>query len=667
MNRKTMLTRLAAILTIAMVLFAASPVDIAHATAATYNFQSYWGVTVAPGVVTNMLVNCNTYPTSTAITLMTTDAFNCPTEGVILSSVGTLLDVWNNTAYTADTKVTGTTLKIRLREHQLDAGPQSWTAGIMLMYVNASGTVTNFDGVEVTQPVGDNVNLDFTLNLSGQSATVPAGSKIGIRIRAVSSTSNAMRVYYGSTAGAAGGVSGELTVDEKPVTTLTVSSAIGTYGGTVNLSATLADSTATGIAGQTIAFSLNGSSVGTAVTNASGVASLSDVSLVGINASTYPAGVMASFAGGTGYVASNDSDSLTVNPKSLTITGVVANNKTYDRTATATLNLTGASLVGVVPPDSVSIDSSGASAVFASANAGTWTVTASGFGLSGAAGNYVLSAQPTVPNATINPKGLTITGVTASNKVYDRTNVAALNLGGATLVGVISPDAVTINSGSASAVFASANAGTWAVTVSGFGLNGAAGNYVLSAQPTVPNATITSKSLTITGVVANSKTYDRTTTATFNLTGASLVGVINPDPVSIDSSGASGTFASANAGTWAVTVSGFGLSGAAGNYVLSAQPTVPNATILTKAASVTPNAASKTYGDTDPALSGTLSGFLPADSVTATYSRIAGETVAGSPYTISATLSPSGVLGNYAITYNTANFTITPKGLTITM
>src|SRR5206468_12275757 len=53
-----------------------------------------------------------------------------------------------------------------------------------------------------------------------------------------------------------------------------------------------------------------------------------------------------------------------------------------------------------------------------------------------------------------------------------------------------------------------------------------------------------------------------------------------------------------------------------------------------------------------------LSGFLAADSVTATYSRTAGETVAGGPYTITAVLSPAAVLGNYNITYNTALFTI---------
>ena len=64
------------------------------------------------------------------------------------------------------------------------------------------------------------------------------------------------------------------------------------------------------------------------------------------------------------------------------------------------------------------------------------------------------------------------------------------------------------------------------------------------------------------------------------------------------------------------------------------------------------------YGAADPVLSGTLSGFLAADDVTATYSRTARQTVA--TYTLSATLSPAGVLGNYNITYNTANFTITP-------
>ncbi|WP_165822703.1 PxKF domain-containing protein [Paenibacillus montanisoli] len=76
-----------------------------------------------------------------------------------------------------------------------------------------------------------------------------------------------------------------------------------------------------------------------------------------------------------------------------------------------------------------------------------------------------------------------------------------------------------------------------------------------------------------------------------------------------------------------------------------------------KEASVTTFAASKIYGDSDPiAFTGTLSGFLDSDHVTAIYSRAPGELVGS--YTIHATLGPANVLNNYFITYNLAKFTI---------
>src|SRR5262249_26403228 len=95
-----------------------------------------------------------------------------------------------------------------------------------------------------------------------------------------------------------------------------------------------------------------------------------------------------------------------------------------------------------------------------------------------------------------------------------------------------------------------------------------------------------------------------------------------------------------------------------GNYLIKYN--TATLTVNRAAASVTPNAASKTVGAADPPLTGTLTGFLASDNVTATYGCSGGGTLAGSPYTISATLSPTAVLGNYSITYNTANFTINP-------
>ncbi|MFN3801265.1 MBG domain-containing protein, partial [Belliella pelovolcani] len=49
-------------------------------------------------------------------------------------------------------------------------------------------------------------------------------------------------------------------------------------------------------------------------------------------------------------------------------------------------------------------------------------------------------------------------------------------------------------------------------------------------------------------------------------------------------------------------------------------------TVEQKAASVTPDANTKEYGSSDPALTGTLEGFLAADNVTAVYTRASGET-----------------------------------------
>src|SRR5205823_864684 len=93
-----------------------------------------------------------------------------------------------------------------------------------------------------------------------------------------------------------------------------------------------------------------------------------------------------------------------------------------------------------------------------------------------------------------------------------------------------------------------------------------------------------------------------------------------------------------------------------------------NFTINPKAATWTTNAASKTYGDADPnpLTTGSGSGFLAADGVTASYSRAAGETVAGAPYHITATLSPAGVLSNYTITNSGANFTINKASASVT-
>jgi len=104
-----------------------------------------------------------------------------------------------------------------------------------------------------------------------------------------------------------------LVTNSLPATTLAVEPASGTVGGTVTLSATLRNaSTNAVISGKTVSFRLNGTSVGTAPTNGSGVASLSGVSLAGIPEGTYPNALAATFNGDGSFNGSTGFNTLAV-------------------------------------------------------------------------------------------------------------------------------------------------------------------------------------------------------------------------------------------------------------------------------------------------------------------------------------------------------------------
>ncbi|MBI5702098.1 MAG: hypothetical protein HZC39_01090, partial [Chloroflexi bacterium] len=336
--------------------------------------------------------------------------------------------------------------------------------------------------------------------------------------------------------------------------TLTVSSASGTYGGTVNLSATL-ESYGTPLSGKTINFTLNGVSAGSAVTNAAGVATLNAVSIAGIHAGVYPGGASsgtgASFAGDSIFVAGSDTDTLTVNPRPITVTAAT-DTKTYDGTTSSTgvPSITSGNLVGS--------DTAVWTQTFDNKNAGTnKTITPAGTVSDGNGGNnYTVTFQP-VSTGVITAKALTVSGITAANKTYDGNTTATLNTASASLVGVVSGDTVTLNTASATGAFSDKSVGTGkTVTVSGLSLSGAdAGNYSLT-QPTT-TADITAKALTVSGITASNKTYDGNTTATLNTASASLVGVVSGDTVTLNTASASGAFSDKYVGAGkTVTVSG---------------------------------------------------------------------------------------------------------------
>jgi hypothetical protein len=100
------------------------------------------------------------------------------------------------------------------------------------------------------------------------------------------------------------------------------------------------------------------------------------------------------------------------------------------------------------------------------------------------------------------------------------------------------------------------------------------GTFAGGAAALAGGVTVTPIGVTVSGITANSRVYNGTAVATLNTAGAVLVGVLAGDTVTLNTSGATGTFASKAAGTGIlVTVSGLTLSGPqAGDYVLT-QPT----------------------------------------------------------------------------------------------
>jgi filamentous hemagglutinin family protein len=289
-----------------------------------------------------------------------------------------------------------------------------------------------------------------------------------------------------------------------------------------------------------------------------------------------------------------------ISPASLALTGVAANNKIYDTTATATLS--GTARVTALGSDNVVVGGTG-SGVFSDKNAGTdKPVTVTGYILGGSdAGNYTL-VESSGLTANISPANLLISGLTANNRIYNATATATLN--GTATVTALGSDRITLG-GTGSGVFSDKNVGTGKlVTVRGYTLGGAdAGNYNL-VEPTGLTANITRASLAVTGVAASNRVYDGTATAT--LSGTATVAALGSDSVALNGSG-SGSFADKNVGNnKAVAVSGYFLAGAdAANYTL-VEPTGLTANITPASLLVSGIAANNKIYDTTVA--GTLSG-----------------------------------------------------------
>ena len=346
------------------------------------------------------------------------------------------------------------------------------------------------------------------------------------------------------------------------------------------------------------------------------------------------------------------------------LTAATSGSKVYDGSESLGLTSSNTTFTGVdgqTAALNTSLTGTLSSPNVGSSLGGTLTVTGSDLtGSSGfSASNYTLPTSFT--GGSITPATLTVTNTTASGRTYNGMDTAALS--GATLSGSlynIDGNSVVLANDTTGTLSNSGNAGTDSVntdmTLSGTG----AGNFSLT-QPTVSPVLISKANLTLSG----SEVYNGTTT----LPGSALTATgVDGQTFSVGGTG-SGDLSSPNVQTNAalanvtnLTLGSSGNGGSASNYnVLS---TSGSSVTITKAPlTVTANSVSMTYGGTVPTLSGLVTGFVNAqtlsgDEGSATWSTLATSSSNAGQYGITGNVTlGSPYSGDYTITQAPGNST----------
>ena len=256
---------------------------------------------------------------------------------------------------------------------------------------------------------------------------------------------------------------------------------------------------------------------------------------------------------------------------------------------------------------------------------------------------YQFSFTDGLLNITQRP--LTITA-DALSRIYGNANPAlTFTTGG---LGLANGD--TLTGGLATTAGLASNVGTYGITQ---GTLSAGGNYALTYNGA--NLTVTQRGLTVTAD-ALSRIYGNTNPAlTFAVGG---LGLVNGDTLTGGLATTAGL--TSNVGTYGITQ---GTLAAGSNYALTYNGA--NLTVTQRPLTITADALSRIYGNTNPALTFTTGGLglVNGDTLTGGLATTAGITSNVGTYGITqGTLAASS---NYALTYNGANLTVTQRLLTI--
>ena len=282
--------------------------------------------------------------------------------------------------------------------------------------------------------------------------------------------------------------------------------------------------------------------------------------------------------------------------------------------------------------------------------AGTAHASLNNFAKSGTSSNFVVNDRGNIKV----PPTLTLTGTT---KIYGDSNFS---------LPVSSTSTGSISYTSSDISVATINAATGSVTITGVGTTTITASQTETAKYTQATATATiyvgPKPISFSGIIAEDKVYDGTTTAATNTSTLVINGLIGADDIGVNPTA---VFDTKNVGIGKTVNLTYTYTGSeALRYTISAQAST-TANINKKPILLIPTASqSKTYGAADPTLSYTLSpSTLPNSSVislSGSLSRTLGENVGTYTLTLG-TVSNT----NYDITLSPETFEITKKTITV--
>ena len=384
-------------------------------------------------------------------------------------------------------------------------------------------------------------------------------------------------------------------------------------------------------------------------------------------------------AGNYALLSNSASTTGSVTPRPLNVTGlggITATDRVYDGTVAVQVNVSGTigSASGdVIAGDNVTVNVPGSGlggGVMLDKAAGqNKPVVLSGLSLSGSdAGNYAITGTAGL-TVNIAPRGITLAGVSAVDRLYDGTTVVALNTSGGSISGGLAGDDLQLLSTGATATVANKNAeANKAVTVGGLSLGGAdAGNYTVTNGSGL-TVNIAQRALVPTLAITD-KVYDGDTGARITLTDNRVAG----DALTLTAAAAN--YADRNAGTGiAVSVTGLSATGTdAANYLLSTTSFTTSANINRAPLTVAAQAQSKVYGNTltftgtEFSTTGLVVGETLGQVALSSSGSAATAAVLATPYAINASNASGGSFNplNYDISYLDGQLLVNPRPLTI--